>query len=87
MKGGCSAPNIFAASPWKSWTGKWRFWLPANGGISRKARSLTPVHARAAANLPPGHFQLTKTGKHLRLEWMSDNRQGIGPVVREVTIK
>jgi hypothetical protein len=45
------------------------------------------VHARAAANLPPGHFQLTKTGRHLRLEWTSDQRQGIGTVVREVTIK
>ena len=45
------------------------------------------VHARAAANLPPGHFQLTKTGRHLRLEWSSDQRQGIGPVIREVTIK
>lgn len=45
------------------------------------------VHADAAARLPSGHFQLTKTGKHLRLEWTSDNRQGIGAVVREVTIK
>ena len=45
------------------------------------------VHARAAANLPPGHFQLTKTGQHLRLEWTSDQRQGIGTVIREVTIK
>ena len=45
------------------------------------------VHARAAANLPPGHFQLTKTGRHLRLEWSSDQRQGISPVIREVTIK
>jgi hypothetical protein len=45
------------------------------------------VHARAAAHLPPGHFQLTKTGKHLRLEWQSDKRQGIGPVVREITVK
>jgi hypothetical protein len=45
------------------------------------------VHARAAANLPPGRFQLTKTGQHLRLEWTSDQRQGIGTVIREVTIK
>ena len=45
------------------------------------------VHANAAACLPSGHFQLTKTGKHLRLEWTSDNRRGIGPVIREVTIK
>jgi hypothetical protein len=45
------------------------------------------VHANAAANLPPGRFQLTKTGQHLRLEWTSDNRQGVGTVIREVTIK
>jgi hypothetical protein len=45
------------------------------------------VHARAAATLPPGHFQLAKNGKHLRLEWTSDTRQGIGAVVRETTVK
>jgi len=45
------------------------------------------VHANAAAHLPPGHFELTKAGKHLRLEWQSDKRQGIGPVVREITLK
>jgi hypothetical protein len=45
------------------------------------------VHARAAASLPPGHFQLTKTGRRLRLEWVSDQRQGIRPVVREVAVK
>jgi len=50
------------------------------------AQSYT-VHSRAAANLPPGHFQLTKTGNHLRLEWSSDNYRGIGAVVREVTVK
>ena len=46
-----------------------------------------PVHARAAASLPPGHFQLTKTGSHLRLEWNADEKHGIGTVAREVTIK
>ena len=45
------------------------------------------VHAHAAAHLPPGHFELTKTGNHLRLEWKSDKRLGAGEVVREVTIK
>ena len=45
------------------------------------------VHSRAAANLPPGHFQLTKTGNYLRLEWTPDKRKGVGPVVREVTVK
>lgn len=45
------------------------------------------VHAQAAAGLPPGHFQLTRTGKHLRLEWKSDEPRGIGLVVRELTVK
>jgi len=45
------------------------------------------VHAGAATNLPPGRFQLIKTGNHLRLEWASDRRQGIGTVIREVTFK
>jgi len=45
------------------------------------------VHAQAAARLPAGHFQLTKTGNHLRLEWKSDGRFGVGPVVREITVK
>jgi hypothetical protein len=45
------------------------------------------VRAKAAASLPPGHFQLTKTGSHLRLEWNSDEKRGIGTVVRETTVK
>ena len=45
------------------------------------------VHANAAASLPPGHFQLTKAGNHLRLEWTPDKRQGVGAIVREVTVK
>jgi len=45
------------------------------------------VQASAATNLPPGRFQLTKTGRHLRLEWQSDERKYVGPVVREITIK
>jgi hypothetical protein len=45
------------------------------------------VHSRAAATLPPGHFQLTKTGNHLRLEWTPDKHKGIGVVVREITFK
>ena len=45
------------------------------------------VRAQATACLPPGHFQLAKTGKHLRLEWKSDEPHGIGTVVREITVK
>lgn len=45
------------------------------------------VSLRAAANLPAGHFELTKSGKHLCLEWRPDKHSGIGPVIREVTVQ
>jgi len=45
------------------------------------------VHAKAAANLPPGRFLLTRAGNHLRLEWSAAKKSGIGPVIREVTVK
>ena len=45
------------------------------------------VHVQAATNLPAGNFKLTKTGNHLRLEWKPDRHIGIGPVMREITIK
>ena len=45
------------------------------------------VHARAAASLPLGHFQLTKTGNHLRLEWNADGKHALGVIVRETTLK
>lgn len=45
------------------------------------------VQAAAANQLPPGHFELTKSGQHLRLEWLPDARRGLGPVVREATLK
>ena len=45
------------------------------------------VHAAAASQLPPGHFQLTKNGSHLRLEWLPDRRRGVGAVVREASLK
>jgi len=46
-----------------------------------------PVYVSAAASLPPGHFQLTKTGNHLRLDWIPEGKHGVSTVVREVTIK
>ena len=45
------------------------------------------VKAVAATNLPPGLFVLTKSDKHLRLEWTPEQRKGVGAVVREVTVK
>jgi len=46
-----------------------------------------PVQARAAANLPDGQFQLTRTGNHLRLQWAPTENSGVGSVIREVTVK
>jgi hypothetical protein len=46
-----------------------------------------PVQTRAAANLPDGQFQLTRTGQHLRLQWSPAEKSGVGTVVREVTLK
>jgi hypothetical protein len=46
-----------------------------------------PINAHAIVNLPPGHFQFTRTGKHLRLEWTASEKHGIGTVLREVTVK
>jgi hypothetical protein len=64
--------EILAAGPWR--------------GFPEGAHPYA-VQARAATNLPPGQFLLTRTGPHLRLEWSSTKKQGIGPVVREVTVK
>jgi hypothetical protein len=44
------------------------------------------VQSRAVAVLPPGKFQLTKSGKHLRLEWHGDEKCGVSAVVREVEL-
>ncbi|MGA3179939.1 MAG: hypothetical protein ABSF38_06315 [Verrucomicrobiota bacterium] len=63
--------EILAAGPWRD--------LP-EGPVPY------PVHANAATNLPPGQFLLTRSGNHLRLEWSSAKKSGIGSVVREVTV-
>ncbi len=64
--------EILAAGDWKNF---------------RDGSQNYPVHASAAASLPPGHFQLTKTGNHLRLEWDSDAKHGGAPVIREATLR
>lgn len=46
-----------------------------------------PVSTRAVGKLPPGHFQLIKTGNHLRVEWTPDEKHGISTVSRETTLK
>ncbi len=45
------------------------------------------VPAHAAAELPPGRFELTKNGNHLRLEWLPNKQQGFGAISREITVK
>ena len=45
-----------------------------------------PVHAEAVASLPPGKFQFTRSGNHLRLQWSPDQQRGVGIVIREVTV-
>jgi type II secretory pathway pseudopilin PulG len=44
------------------------------------------VQAAAAKNLPPGQFQFTRHGNHLRLEWSATDKRGLGRIVREVTV-
>ena len=60
-------------------TGEWRSFP--------EGRHPYPIHAGAATNLPPGQFQLTRTGNKLRLEWTPDKHRGVDAVAREVTIK
>jgi hypothetical protein len=64
--------EILAAGPWRD--------IP-------EGSQTYAVHANAAANLPPGRFLLTRAGTRLRLEWSSAKKSGIGPVIREVTVK
>lgn len=42
-----------------------------------------PVHSPAADNLPAGHFQLIKSGRHLRLEWEPAPGKNFGHLARE----
>ena len=46
-----------------------------------------PIHANAAANLPPGKFLLTIASGKVLLEWKPDQRHHSGPVVREAVVK
>ena len=46
-----------------------------------------PLHTPAAASLPAGSFQLTKTGGRARLEWTPAKKLGVGAVIREFKIK
>jgi len=46
-----------------------------------------PVQSKAMDRLPAGHFQLTKSGNHLQLAWMPDEKCGLSAIVRETTLK
>lgn len=39
-----------------------------------------------ASPLPPGQCLVTRTGKHLRLEWIPSQPAGIGSIVREASL-
>lgn len=61
----------------------------AAGGWQSVSEGTHPytVRAAAAANLPDGQFKVTRAGRHLRLEWLSNKHIGIGPVMREADVK
>jgi hypothetical protein len=44
-------------------------------------------HALAVTNLPSSKFQITITGRRLRLEWLPSEKDQGGRVIREVTVK
>jgi hypothetical protein len=58
--------------------GEWRAFAPGTHPY--------PLRGEAAANLPPGKCLLTITKDHLRLEWLPEERDRGGKVVREITI-
>jgi hypothetical protein len=58
--------------------GEWRAFAPGTYPY--------PVRGKAAANLPPGKFMLIVTKERVRLEWLPEDRDRGGKVVREVTI-
>ena len=49
--------------------------------------SVLIVQSHASEKLPLGHFQLTKTGDHLHLEWSADEKCGVSSITREATLK
>src|SRR6185369_884608 len=53
---------------------------------SNSLHTLT-THAQSATNLPPGKLQLTVAGKNLRLEWLPEQSNQGGKIVREATAR
>ena len=63
--------EILAAGDWKNFS---------------DGSQIYSVRANAAARLPAGHFQLTKIGNRLRLEWTPGEKRGVSTVAREITL-
>lgn len=59
--------------------GEWRAFAPGTHEYR--------VHAGAATNLPPGHFNLTVQPGKLRLRWQPTVKDRGGPVTREGIVK
>ena len=59
--------------------GEWR-------SFKEGVQDYTP-HALAVTNLTSSTFQLTITGRRLRLEWLPSRKDQGGKVIREVTVK
>jgi len=64
--------EVLAAGEWRSFS---------------QGTQLYVVRANAATNLPPGKFLLTVSGQRLRLEWLPEERDRGGKVVREAAAK
>lgn len=45
------------------------------------------VQSRTMDRLPAGHFQLTKSGNHLQVAWLPDEKCGLNTITRETTLK
>jgi len=58
--------------------GEWRAFAPGTYPY--------PLRGEAAANLPPGKCLLTVSKDRLRLEWLPEERDRGGKVVREVSL-
>lgn len=58
--------------------GAWREYAPGTHPY--------PVQARAAANLPPGEFRVTRAADFIRLEWVPSRRHSGTRIVREVPL-
>ncbi len=56
--------------------GEWQSFKPGS--------QVYPIRANALTNLPPGRFVLTLSEQVLRLEWIPEQRDQGGKVVREV---